>query len=387
MSRTTSSRSRGARYALMYDAVVETERSRSAPTVLSIQYLRALAASLIAMHHAMAVPELSAYYPRPFAQVGVDIFFVISGCIMWMTTVHGQRGPIAFWAARIARVVPIYWIYTTLFIAVSLAVPAAVFHGAIDPIHVLKSYLFIPALHPKENAIVPTYTLGWTLNFEMFFYLVFGFCLFISARLVRLVAMIGALALLVLFGKLVLPSGPVATTYTDPILLEFAAGVALGAMSGHLPRLHPALGWGLIVTGIIWFIGCYGTGAIQERLIGFGLPAAMLVAGGLVLEPMARKNPSPLGLLLGDASYSIYLAHPFAERVWYFVFIHLIGIYGLAGCVLFVGTSTVVGIAGGVASFVILERPIMRASRRLLRSISTSSAISRAVSSPSRGAP
>src|SRR5215212_2699709 len=82
-----------------------------APTIVTVQYLRAIAASLVALRHAMDVPELIGKYPQPFGRYGIDLFFVISGYIMWTIAERG-RSPLSFWSARIVRIVPIYWIYT-----------------------------------------------------------------------------------------------------------------------------------------------------------------------------------------------------------------------------------------------------------------------------------
>src|SRR5262245_48880975 len=95
----------------------------SGATVITIQYLRAIAASLVVFHHTMAPPALNIHYRRAFGEFGLDLFFVISGYIMWRTTVNGRRGPLEFWAARVVRIVPLYWIFTSLFLVVALILP------------------------------------------------------------------------------------------------------------------------------------------------------------------------------------------------------------------------------------------------------------------------
>src|SRR3954465_13655560 len=80
-------------------------------TVVAIQYLRAVAAGLIAFQHAMGIPAF-VQHGAHFGTVGVDLFFVISGFIMWTTTERSERGPVRFWLARIVRVGPQNWIFT-----------------------------------------------------------------------------------------------------------------------------------------------------------------------------------------------------------------------------------------------------------------------------------
>jgi exopolysaccharide production protein ExoZ len=340
---------------------------RPAPTLVTIQYLRAIAASLVVLRHAVDVPELIGKYPQPFGQYGIGLFFVISGYIMWMTTAQRSRSPLAFWAARIVRIVPIYWIYTTLFIAVSFVLPMALFGTAFDSIYALKSYFFIPAEHPRFGGILPIYTLGWTLNYEMFFYFVFGCGLFIPMHMFRFAAVVGVLFLLVLVGWLLPLSGAVVLTYTNPVLLQFAAGIVLALTSSRLQSIAPEVGCGLLVATSVWLLVVYTGETLPNGILAHELPAIATVAGALILEPVARAQPSRPIILLGSASYSIYLAHPFAERPWYFVFTYAFGIVTPSEQAAFVLTSMMAGLAGGVASFLLLERPVLDAGRRLLR--------------------
>jgi peptidoglycan/LPS O-acetylase OafA/YrhL len=114
---------------------------------VTIQYLRAIAASLVMLRHAVDMPELIGKYQQPFGQYGIDLFFIISGYIIWTTTAERGRSPLAFWGARMVRIVPIYWVYTTLFIA--MASVWSVVGTTVDPLHIVKSYFFIPAEHPR----------------------------------------------------------------------------------------------------------------------------------------------------------------------------------------------------------------------------------------------
>ena len=85
----------------MADSYADRPRTK---TVVAIRYLRAVAASLVTFHHALGIPVF-ADYTAHFGTVGVDLFFVISGFIMWTTTEQSARGPVQFWLARIVRIV------------------------------------------------------------------------------------------------------------------------------------------------------------------------------------------------------------------------------------------------------------------------------------------
>ncbi|HMK81430.1 MAG TPA: acyltransferase [Xanthobacteraceae bacterium] len=333
-------------------------------TIVTIQYLRGIAASLVALYHAAGTPPLG---PAPswLADLGVDLFFVISGCIMWATTERGRK-PLAFWEARLLRIVPLYWIFTTAYVAVGLLWPAALFNAAFDPLFVVKSYLFVPAVHPTLGATAPVYTLGWTLNYEMFFYLVFGLCLFIPWRLPRLAVVIATLVALVLIGAIAAPDGAVAAFYTRPIMLDFAAGILLASLAPRLYVMPPAAGLALIAFALLWLAGAATLTSWTARLALIGIPAVATVAGALILEPLAQRRVSRLALLLGDASYALYLAHPFAQRAWYLIYSAVIGRASEAALAGLAVTMFAAGLCGGILCHLLIERPIL-AARRYLR--------------------
>jgi exopolysaccharide production protein ExoZ len=333
-------------------------------TVVAIQYLRAVAASLIVFQHAMGVPAF-VHYAAHFGTVGVDLFFVISGYIMWTTSERRDPNPIRFWLARIVRIVPLYWIFTATYIAAALITPESFFVVKLDPVHVIKSFLFIPAMHPTLGLAAPVYTLGWTLNYEMFFYLLFGLALFVPWPRFRFLLLAAVFLALVATGQLVQPQGPILRTYVDPIMLEFIAGVMLAAVSPLLMRCGAFPGLLLLIAATLWVSVVYGFGFILERIVSHGIPAVTAVAGALMIEPAARARPSRFGLVLGDASYSIYLAHPFAQRLWLIAVNRTLGFSAISPT-LYVFTAFAIGIVGGVICHFTIERPLLIAGRRLI---------------------
>lgn len=312
----------------------------------------------------MGIPVF-AHYTAHFGTIGVDIFFVISGFIMWTTTETRQGSPAQFWLARILRIVPLYWMFTTIYVAAALIIPQGFYVVHLEAAHILKSYLFIPATHPTLGMILPVYALGWTLNYEMFFYLLFGVCLFVRWPRLRFALLATTFLLLVACGLMFQPSDPIARTYTDPLLLEFLAGVMLAILSPALMRCGAPAGFVLIAAAILWVAVVYGYGFVPERIVAHGIPAVTAIAGVLMIEPAARARPSRLWLMLGDASYSIYLAHPFAQRVLLIAVNRTIGITVLAP-MLYVPIALIAGIVGGVVCHLLIERPLLIAGRRLI---------------------
>lgn len=239
------------------------------PQLYGIQVLRALAALMVAIHHVQAdAAFLAARAGTDFTPsralpwtAGVDLFFVISGFIM----VHSSAGLFdrpdgarLFVARRIARIVPLYWAATTLFLAVLLASPALVNSGTPSPAQIAASYLFWPMAN-AAGEWQPIYSLGWTLNYEMLFYALFGAALLAPGRLVVplvCAALAGLVAAQALSGPLPLPFG----FWGQPIVLEFAAGMAVGLLRRKGLRLDGRLRWLMAAAGIALFVIASGDG-------------------------------------------------------------------------------------------------------------------------------
>src|SRR5262245_37595124 len=194
-------------------------------TVLSLQYLRAAAALSVVWFHALDRRGLHGF---DVGQMGVDIFFVLSGLVMWLISERANRTPRRVFAARLARIAPTYWL-ATVFVLVLWAVGVRAGLDHPEAWHTLKSFLYIPAEYPGKDKIYPLVIPGWTLNYEMFFYAVFAIALFARAKL-RLAILTVAIAGLVAVGLAIRPQGAIAVTYTGPIMLEFLAGVWLGVV-------------------------------------------------------------------------------------------------------------------------------------------------------------
>ncbi|MGJ4998249.1 acyltransferase family protein [Bradyrhizobium sp. HKCCYLS3077] len=262
----------------------------------SIQVLRAVAATMVVLFHTKT-------YAQGYA--GVDIFFVISGFIMG--TVGTQETPAGFFRQRLIRIAPLYWTMTLIMCGLSL-IPHFFRNFTFDAESLIKSILFIPYID-QTGHVWPLVIAGWTLNYEMFFYLVFTLGLMLGRP--RLFSS-SLMLLLIVAGFVIAKDGAFARTYTDPILLEFVAGMALSALG---PRGGDRLGFLQLIIGAGAFvvIGTMGLdpGDGVPRLIFLGLPSLLLVSGALAVERAGHWPRLPLAIILGDASYSLYLTHGF----------------------------------------------------------------------------
>ena len=357
--------------------------------LVGVQVLRAVAALMVVWHHARheagllavrgAGPALDPHALLPWWG-GVDLFFVISGLVI----VHASGrlfgvpgGRARFLAHRIARVAPLYWLVSLLVLLVALARPDLLGDAAgvvRDPGAVLAGFLFWPAARP-DGTVQPLYGLGWTLNYEAFFYVLFALGLGFGRR-GAVAWLVAVLALLVAVGAGV-PGLPLPLRFwADPIVLEFAAGAGLALAYGDGFRPSAVLRLGFAVFGAFGLLLSARILAGHDGADGFlrpllvGVPAGLLAAAALGPgrdAGQAARLPAPLrGLVvLGDASYALYLVHPFALRLVREVLHRL----GLAPALHPWGGMVVMLLASVAAALLVhrlVERPLTRRVRGIL---------------------
>ena len=332
----------------------------------SIQYLRGIAALLVVAFHVKVRLARMGYdgaWPG-WLGCGVDIFFVISGTIMWITTFDRPMSPGAFLLRRFLRIAPLYYAMTALIVAIMLVAPALVVGGRIDLHHIAASVLFLPALHPVLGTMEPVLPQGWTLNYEMGFYLLFAGALFLSWPF-RALAVLLALLGLVLAG---LGSDPrsIFGFFTSSLILEFGFGLLVGVAVTSGLRPPKTLAAMLLLAGAV---GIPATWTLVESGVSrawlSGTSAMALVSGAVFLEVRGTVWRSRVMHLLGDASYSIYLVHGLVlsaiGAAW------AKGGLGIAPVAL--AAFTVVSVVGaalvGIAVYYGAERPLQNLSRRV----------------------
>ena len=334
--------------------------------------MRAAAAMAVLIFHATQ----RAGTPLGVGAAGVDVFFVISGFVMATATRARPVGAGEFLLHRTIRIVPAYWAVTLAMTALA-QLPGA--FPALRPTisHVVLSLLFVPHPDPAGGPF-PLVAAGWTLNVEMGFYLLFAAGLSLPARM-RLLCVTGVLGGLIAIGWLLHPDGVAAAVFTDPIVLEFAAGLWLAKADAR--RSLPT-GWGaglLLALGLAGFAaqGWLGSTDASWRLLAWGGPALLVVAGGLGLEqgrplpttrPAQRGSmqawsiqawPMKAGLALGEASYMIYLVHGLVVSASW----RLLPGGGMA----FLAASAAGSLGAGLWLHQAMERPVTAWLRRISR--------------------
>lgn len=314
---------------------------------------------MVVVHHVLnsRMAERWNLAETDFGRPGVLVFFVISGFVM----MHACRdeAPATFAIRRVIRVAPLYWVMTLAFFAIVLAGDVA--KGA--PLQrvpdLVQSLLFIPHYHfGSPEKIWPILVPGWTLNYEMFFFVLFA--IGIASGRVRIVVPAMLVALLVA-GQVITTDNALIVTWTHPFLILFLAGIGLAVLwetrdFSSLTLLFP-LGLGVITVA--------ASNLLPEDWMhpAFYVGAVLTVTGTLALQ--SRWPDLRVGLLgtLGDASYSIYLLHTIL-MVFIFKALRMLPFDGPLFAAAAGVATVVICAAAGVLCYRKLEKPMLQSMRR-----------------------
>lgn len=318
----------------------------------AIQVLRAVAALLVVIFHAIIAYDFRADLPlswlgnighfRDFGAVGVDLFFVISGFIMAHALVSGPNlKPRQFFARRLIRVVPPYWLATLAMIPIiwwgdhDLSAEQFVFTTTMFPVSASPEYQ------------LPVLLVGWSLAFELAFYGVVALAMALRPSGHQRIALAMQMTLLLgIAGISNTPALAVLAVFLNAIWLEFTLG--LGCYWIWM-RFGPKIGFGpaviLVAGGAAWLISTAALGAGHSadaldlirpaagpfwdertglsRAVVWGLPSAAILLGLMALcqQPLGEwlRQTAIWQILqrLGDASYSLYLVHLIPISIWH----------------------------------------------------------------------
>jgi exopolysaccharide production protein ExoZ len=336
--------------------------------LLNVQMLRGVAAFLVVFVHLQRLAELAGLPSGAtyFGNSGVDLFFVISGMIMVMTTARGRLTPLDFLRNRLMRVAPLYWVITLVVFAIALVAPSLMQSTTADPVQLAKSLAFIP--FPRaDGAMHPTVFVGWSLNYEMAFYLLFALGMALPGRWLGLALTCALLVLAVVLGQLLRPASPVLAFYAQPVILEFGAGMVLGALLPGLPAA-PGWRWPAAALGVAAFAVMLAGPVLlpgQDRAVMFGIPAVVVVACAVIAEKDGLKAGAGWIQTLGSASYAVYLTHFFCTQVVVKAADRLAG-YGPAAMLALFPVAFLLVAVVGILAHRRLELPLTELARRCI---------------------
>ncbi len=342
--------------------------------VKNVQVLRCFAAFAVVFRHTLmwfgADPGHGFLY---VGRVGVDVFFVISGFIMFHTTRDFARTTREYWVDRLVRVGPPYWLASSVMSAMWFAGLPAGNLTRVCGRDVALDFLFVPHLRCDGDGN-PILSVGWTLNYEIYFYVLFGLLFFLRSQLKTLVVLL-----------FVFTSGSVlhhalrlshtASAYLQPITLEFVAGGALALLYRRPLKLARAwarpTGIASMVLGVV--VALVAAAVFKERTaepiairtLVFGVPATMIVAGALLLEKVGVVAESSILLFFGAASYSVYLAHSLVVQGVALAY-RALGFADRVPAVVGWGVALLASALVGSAFHLWVEKPLVAMMRKLL---------------------
>ena len=344
---------------------------KSSEAFLGIQVLRLFAALLVVLAHTtQMMNDRMSVGPGIWENgtAGVDVFFVISGFVMALTAsqlrdrTDGWRD---FLTRRVVRVMPMYWIATTLKIGMIIAIPAMARHAVLAPGHLIASYLLVPWPNPQGN-VFPILTVGWTLTFEMLFYGLVAAALFLRKSPLAFCTIV--FSLVAVLGLLLNTTSPVTRDTSapmlavrallDPLVIEFILGMAIAKFLKR-PLLPFWLTGALLLAATATLL--LGDGHGNWRAFAWGIPAATVVACTVQLESFIRPWAPNWLLQQGDASYSLYLFHPFILPIAGLAFLKLNAPYPL----LIIAACLIISLLSALAVHLALETPITTRLRKL----------------------
>lgn len=305
----------------------------------SIQFLRAVAVILIVYASSIDLTaqfgksyQQSFYYLRQLGNIGIDLFFVISGFVITYVASNysGSKEGLQFLQKRFFRINPIYYIASILFFGVQYFKIWATdslngFLLKFNSIPGLVDTLWVVPTSDSLSHFKPYLLAGWSLSFAWLFYILFFIVILTRVRN-KMIALLSVIGLLIIAGYLIKPTDLRLTFITNAIMLEFLLGVAICQLYLHVKRIPKYIPILLLLTGMAWYIALifynYGTiwamplimnGSLSlNRFLLWGIPNGCIIAGCVFLEKNGLLNRvwnNKVSNLIGDASYSIFLIH------------------------------------------------------------------------------
>jgi exopolysaccharide production protein ExoZ len=327
-----------------------------------IQILRFFAALAVVTFHVLGappkgfeVPESTVTFALSYGGRGVDLFFVISGFVIFYATHSSKLTPAEFLRRRVERIAPLYFV--VIFTVTMLAITLPATFGTQDwytPRHILKSLAFIAF----TDGDMPVVYVGWSLEYEMYFYLATALLMALTRDVWRnIVVMFSAVAILGQIPGVTAALGNYAF-FADPMILEFVLGVIVGYVF-----VNGGTCWPMPVAAACAIAGVLVTDP-ANRVIVSGIPAACLVAAA-AWASRRRIDPSwPERALarLGDASYSIYLAQVQTVSL---ASLSIAGLIPAIPPLLLLMVTSCIVVALGLALNILVERPLLKLCRRI----------------------
>ena len=353
---------------------------------VNIQLLRFLAAMSVVIYH--ATPHYLAaggtdnsvlHFIRLTFYGGVDVFFVISGYIMWVSTRNssGLQDSAIFLYRRATRIYFGYWPYLLLLLLVLFF-----YDSGVDNKTDVTGSIFLTQ-HKHEKLLLPV---SWSLTYELYFYVFFALLLlFTKSASGKLLGVILALSIITIFMvwcidievlrknfRWVLKAS---RFYLSPYIAEFISGCLLALYCEKRGKINlwlcAAAFSGFVATAVFYQVNkVSGADSLLDyphaRVAFFGPAAILLVA---IFSEAERRGFVPFAkasLLLGGASYSLYLSHTILLNLFFLAGLRPVGGEAAYTPAFFFVSAVLLILAYSIWHYRYIESPLMRFSRRII---------------------
>ena len=315
----------------------------------SIHFLRFIAATSVVFYHASSVFTRDTIFETPIFAAGVDVFFVISGCVITLST-YEKHDTLDFIIRRFLRIFPIYWIATALYILFDYVVWKSL-PSYRDTWH---SILLFP--NPKQDPWFPIYYPGWSLFYECVFYAIFASAFAFSRK--PLIFAVVVITLLIFS-----PLRPLISRYCDTrMFVEFLFGLFIAIAWKNNVRVPTPIAILCLICACAMAV-FYRFPGENWRSFEWGGPAVLFVIGMTMFEGRMWTR-HPLAILLGNASYAIYLTHITTAKV-ISKFADVNKIVMTDNPLIYTFVIVCVAIAMGSVFHIFIEKPMLSAFRKL----------------------
>ncbi len=293
----------------------------------NIQYLRGVAAISVVFAHTAAsfadgrniggLANVVLHNLEMMGQVGVGVFFVISGYIMSMTThgkVAGSSNAITFIFKRVVRIYPLYIFWTTVSVILwALHLFNSTQHYNLNKI--ITSYLLIPYSSFNGDHIDPILAQGWTLMYEMFFYLTFAILIFFGQHRKKGIYILALFFLIIEMSTGYMTSENAKSFFSFPIYFLFIIGMFIFHYQELILRYLKSRLSKVILLAVFFTLTMtilLNTSPIEENTFYLAYVASL----PLFLYVFSAKKVSGTVLEIGNSSYSLYLTHIFSTTAY-----------------------------------------------------------------------
>jgi peptidoglycan/LPS O-acetylase OafA/YrhL len=337
----------------------------------SLQIVRALASTSVVYFHIGSVPCFGGIGNLPcFGGFGVDIFFVLSGFVMAMIIATGQSAS-RFTISRVSRIVPLYWVLTTFLLVLAAIKPELLNSTTANLSNYLRSLLFVPYF--KENGmLMPMLFVGWSLNYEMVFYLCVALSIIISPQRSIVVTAGLLVATYISFGcfadSLVLNK-----FFGNELMYEFILGMLAFKVYNkeYFANVPTGVALAAGVVGYLFMAVADSNAFHFNRLLLYGVPSFVVISSAVSLENAINSAPHfvvNLFIGAGDASYATYLSHPYvteAVRKILVLKLHLFDINSTLG----VTITIFITLMTGALIYRLIDKPLSQRCKALIEKL------------------